>query len=167
MTMPAPETIPDWALSSRPWDEARKLEVIRHDYRPAGEVIDPGVNFFVLTLEAIGARPIASCEGHPDGFYVFFEASYELAQSIEAPGYFTVELESRTHGPDHWSIRLPEDFEQTERGKRQTLRWAAKAWQEAFWSFTTTGDRSGETVNRSPKSLSGKEIGRGRLIPTT
>ena len=119
------------ASSDAPWDAARKLKIVRHDYRK-NEVIDPGVNFFVLTLEAIGAKPKYSCEGHPSGFYVLFHASYELAMEIEKPGYFTVELSSRSHGRNWWCIRPGRDFT-SERDKRQTLRWAAAAWQKAFW----------------------------------
>jgi hypothetical protein len=128
---PSP-VVPHWAKSAAPWDEAAKLEIIRYDYRPEGERIDPGVNFFVHRLEALGANPKFSCEGHPGGFYVLFEATYELAMSLEQCGFFTVALASRPHAKDWWRISFNVQ-PSSEAEKRQTLRWAAEAWQKAFW----------------------------------
>ncbi len=125
-----------WALADKPWDEARKLKVMRHDYKD-NEIIDPGVNFFVLTLEHLGATPKYSCEGHPGGFYILFEASYDLAMRIEEPGFFTVALASRNHGRDWWTLGASREWE-TEREKCQVLRWAAAAWQRAFWKPIST-----------------------------
>ena len=116
--------------AAKPWDAARKLKIVRHDYQP-DEVIDPGVNFFVLTLEAIGAKPKYSCEGHPNGFYVLFKTSPTIAMAIGRAGYFSVELEAR-FGQDWWSVRVNRSFAD-EREKRHTLRAAARAWQAVFW----------------------------------
>jgi hypothetical protein len=35
-----------------------------------GEELEPGVKFFVLMLEKLGCKTYASCEGHPNGFYI-------------------------------------------------------------------------------------------------
>jgi len=127
--MKIPPPAPAWARAKKPWDAACRLKVIRSDYRP-NEVIDPGVNFFVLTLEALGATPVYSCEGHPAGFYVMFYASYPLARFINSLGFFSVE--SSTSGMrDCWCMRL--NHTTGERDKRRVLRWAAEAWQKACW----------------------------------
>ena len=34
--------------------------------------LEPGVNYFVKKLEALGAKVLFSCEGHPKGFSVVF-----------------------------------------------------------------------------------------------
>jgi hypothetical protein len=122
----------------RPWDKAHKLRLIGYDYLSTGEIIDPGVNFFVLTLEHIGAKPHASCEGHslhehrPSGFYILFESSYDLAMRISNAGYFTVELANRGKGKDWWALRVTYPWK-TERDKRKTLNAAAREWQRIFW----------------------------------
>jgi len=118
---------------NHPWDRAKATVLVRTNGAWGDqEKVDPGVNFFVLALEALGATPKFSCEGHPTGFYVTFEASYELAREIEAAGFFTVEI-SRNNG---WVIRKgnTERIETgyTERDKEQTLRWATEAWISRF-----------------------------------
>jgi len=108
------------------WDAARKLYVYR---RPpvvpfyTVERIDPGVNYFVLMLEQLGATPLFSCEGHPQGFYVMFECPQKIAERIHACGFFTVELE----GHNRWSIRTRAVDDDADR--RKILRWAAETWQ--------------------------------------
>lgn len=89
------------------------------------ETIDPGVNFFVLALEHLGAKTFYSCEGHPNGFYVYFSASYALAKRIQAAGFFSVEIE-----PAGWAIRLNAQRNYTQRERDFTLRLAADAWME-------------------------------------
>jgi hypothetical protein len=138
-----------WALglasADHPWDKARKLTVVRHDYRSEGEVIDAGVNFFVLMLEHLGARPQSSCEGHPHGFYVEFYAPHELARAIARCGFFSVEMEQ--NADDYWSIRLPEITNDRRKwgdsNRRQTLRWAAESWAKAFLSPTSSKQSAG------------------------
>jgi hypothetical protein len=105
------------------WDQACELVVERTS--PCGTYsgpIDPGVNYFVLALEQLGASPRYSCEGHPGGFYVLFEAPLALALRILNCGYFTVELE----GKNLWSIRMR--VPDTDDERVQLLRWAADAW---------------------------------------
>ncbi|MBC8737064.1 hypothetical protein F6X40_09610 [Paraburkholderia sp. UCT31] len=118
---------------NHPWDRAASSELTRVSGAFGNhETLDTGVNFFVLALEALGARPRFSCEGHPTGFYVAFEAPYELALEIEGAGFFSVEIE----GQNYWSIRktktehVSEGY--TEAKKVRTLRWAAEAWVRVF-----------------------------------
>lgn len=92
-----------------------------------GEKLDPGVNYFVFMLDQLGFPTFYSCEGHPSGFYISFRAPYEEALRIQKIGYFSVEIE----GEDYWSIRNHMERE-GERDKRQALRWAAQAWEEAL-----------------------------------
>lgn len=125
------ERITQLANSERPWDDAKKFQLVRYDYRSEGEVIDPGVNFFVLALEHLGARPEYSCEGHPQGFYIAFHASHDLVRRIDGiDDFFRVEVSSRGgYRPNFWAIRAPYGYN-TERGKRYHLRKIAKLWQK-------------------------------------
>jgi hypothetical protein len=121
------------------WDRYRRPILFRSSDMPFGppsEPLDPGVNFFVLTLEAMGLRTRFSCEGHPDGFYVSFASSYRKALKIKQAGFFSVEIE----GDGNWSIRLS-----TERDEKQhvdCLRWAAEAWAKRFGEPKPIGKRS-------------------------
>lgn len=113
-------------LNLRPWDRARKLAIRRSD--PIGiynEEIDPGVNYFVLMLEQLGATTEYSCEGHPNGFYVVFNAPLSLALDIRACGFFSVELE----GKSLWSIRVNRIM-RDETDRTTLLRLAAIQWEK-------------------------------------
>lgn len=106
------------------WDKACKLAV--HRSSPDGIYtgnIDPGVNYFVLMLEQLGAVTQYSCEGHPRSFYVLFSAPMHIALDVLGCGYFTVELE----GDNEWSIRL-DDANLTEEMRVRILRLAAGSW---------------------------------------
>ena len=112
------------------WREAAKLKLYRQsplpfDHKP--ELIDSGVNFFVLKLEELGALTCFSCEGHPNGFYIMFKAPQTLALDIYSCGFFTVELA----GKNYWrlSIHRPEVDEHT---RRKILNWAAQSWAKRF-----------------------------------
>lgn len=122
----------DTATSRSLWDEYCDMRLVRSDslqlYKDS--VLDPGVNYFVLMLEQLGAKTEFSCEGHPDfdqpgSFYVLFYAPLELALKIRACGFFSVELE----GPDCWSIRrvFPDVIQ-----KEGCLRFAALQWRDHF-----------------------------------
>ncbi len=118
------------------WEEACKLKIFRSS--PCGIYtgrIEPGVNFFVLMLEQIGAVPHYSCEGHPNGFYVLFHAPVALALKIKQCGYFTVEVE----GKNTWSIRLNSDL--TAESRAYVLSSAAEAWFKRFGFIDASGDR--------------------------
>lgn len=103
------------------WDDAAALEIWR-----GGEKLDPGANYFVLMLDQLGLPTTFSCEGHPEGFYVTFRASYEQALEISEAGYFSVEIE----GGEYWSIRKHTTLSPAKHA--DALRWAAKAWEERF-----------------------------------
>ena len=107
------------------WDEACKLVLERSS--PCGIYagpLEPGVNYFVLMLEQLGAKTHYSCEGHPNNFYVLFEAPLRIAEKIAECGYFSVELE----GKKLWSIRTR--ILESNEERIQLLRWAAQAWED-------------------------------------
>ena len=140
-TAAAPKSSRNPSASDTPWDICGRQILTRPNENPKYERLDPGVNFFVLALEALGAVPRYSCEGHPRGFYVAFDATYELAQEIHSAGFFRVEIER----PNYWSIRYsdtgPEGNFLTEAERVQRLRWASSAWVKRF------GDRLGALAN--------------------
>jgi hypothetical protein len=105
------------------WDEAAAIKIYR-----GGELLDPGVNYFVLMLDQLGLPTHYSCEGHPDGFYVTFNASYEQALQLKSGGYFSVEIE----GEDYWSMRQNFRHKDALREKVDGMRWAAAAWETKF-----------------------------------
>ncbi|MDO8415188.1 MAG: hypothetical protein Q7S87_03130 [Agitococcus sp.] len=128
-------------IENHPWDLAKR-QVLTRNSSVAGdtrcEALDPGVNFFVLALEALGATTRFSCEGHPYGFYVAFDADYDLAREISRAGFFTIEISG--NGIDEWVMRksgteanpLKRANGYTEADKARTLRWAAEAWVSCF-----------------------------------
>ena len=78
-----------------PWEKERKKKpLVRESAFGEIETLDRGVRFFVLALEALGARTLFSCEGHPDGFYAYFRCPYRLATEIAKTG-FKVEVEEK------------------------------------------------------------------------
>lgn len=107
------------------WDRARKRLLKRKS--PDGELVslERGVNYFVESLERLGARTLYSCEGHPDGFYILFEAAYPVALLLQSAGFFSVEIE----GVNRWSIRKRYQAASV-RDHYRTLRWASKAWEK-------------------------------------
>lgn len=105
------------------WDAAAEIKIYR-----SGELLDSGANYFVLMLNQMGLPTSYSCEGHPNGFYVTFNASYKEALAIRRVGYFSVEIEEK----DYWSIRSHIDYTGTPREKIDAMRWAAAAWDERF-----------------------------------
>ena len=111
---------------SNPWDEAKKRKVHRGNGAYPIADLEPGVKFFVLMLEQLGAATFNSCEGHPHGFYVSFRCSYATALSISNCGYFTVSIVC----PDMWAIRVSEHLITSARVKAQLLREAATRWEE-------------------------------------
>jgi len=112
---------------TNPWEKAKKLALLRGSPIDVySGLLEPGVNFFVLMLEQLGAVTYFSCEGHPTGFYIMFRASYALAQKIKACGYFRVEIE----GKNYWSIRMCECVTETERVT--ILTEAAKSWEKVL-----------------------------------
>src|SRR5688500_17151144 len=89
-----------------PWEAAHRPLLIRRDGHTGTEVpLEPGVNFFVLMLEQLGATTRFSCEGHPDGFYIMFDCSPDLVRSITRAGFFTVEV---GEGDADYTMRISE-----------------------------------------------------------
>ncbi len=107
------------------WDACYKLELSRQcPIERRLVVLERGVNFFVLSLEALGCQTFHSCEGHPRGFYVAFRApSVILAREIAGAGYFSVELAKPA---DTYSIHLCDASALG--GWDHSLRGAAAAW---------------------------------------
>jgi hypothetical protein len=134
------------------WDHAGRLDVVRGNSHDEPANLEPGVKFFVLMIEQLGGKTLYSCEGHPDGFYVTFQAPHALALRIARPGYLDVSIVARTMSPhtlewefpeDRWLMELRprpcslEDLrqptgEEREQEKIETLRRVAEAWEEAF-----------------------------------
>lgn len=122
--------------AQNPWDAAQRTVLIRRDAETGEDVpLEPGVNFFVLMLEQLGATTRFSCEGHPDGFYVVFEGPPELARSIAHASFFTVEV---WEGEADYAMRISEHlFEKyvgpwSEAARQEHLRLAAAKWVERF-----------------------------------
>lgn len=105
------------------WDDAATLEIYR-----GGEKLDPGVNYFVLMLDQMGLATHFSCEGHPNGFYIAFSASYGEALVISNVGYFTVEIERE----DYWMLRNLTNYTGSPREKIDAMRFASNAWESKF-----------------------------------
>lgn len=115
------------------WKQARRLRIKRTS--PCGiysDIIEPGVNYFVLMLEQLGAVTHYSCEGHPAGFYIVFAAPIAVAERIKRCGFFRVELEGKMHRCARtylWSLRADYDEEEN---KERALSWAAASWTREF-----------------------------------
>ena len=125
------------AADNSVWDRACRLIVERAS--PCGlynkSPLERGVNYFVLMLEQLGATTHYSCEGHPNNFYVMFEAPLRVAEKIAECGYFMVELE----GKKIWSIRTRNLASDDERVR--LLRWAADAWENALGPLAVFGEK--------------------------
>lgn len=119
-----------------PWEAAQSTVLLRHDTETGQDTpLEPGVNFFVLMLERLGATTRFSCEGHPEGFYVVFESSPELARSITHAGFFTLEI---WEGAADYAMRISEHlFEKyvgpwNDAARKEHLRLAALRWVDRF-----------------------------------
>lgn len=122
------------------WAEAKKLSVRRIDMFGQECDLEPGVKFFVLMLEKLGAVTEWSCEGHPTGFYIVFSAPLDVAKRIHRCGFFGIELEGgTTNGQTRWSIRAHNVREEQER--RMVLRWAAETWAKSFGPLIIYSDK--------------------------
>ena len=122
--------------TENPWDAAQHQVLTRFDAETGQETaLEPGVNFFVLMLERLGATTRFSCEGHPDGFYIVFESTPELARSITHAGFFTMEV---WEGEADYAMRISEHLfaryvgPWSEAARKEHLRRAADRWVERF-----------------------------------
>ena len=132
---------------SNPWKDTCSFILYRCPGPPLPRIpepLDPGVNFFVLALEHLGAKTLFSCDGHGrlKQFYVMFKAPYKLACAVARVGYFEVELSKR---PGVFSLRCrmdplrciskkntPRTKETRQKEWATLLTYAAHAWEEAF-----------------------------------
>lgn len=87
--------------------------------------LDGGVAFFVGALNALGAKTMYSCEGHPTPFLINFSAPESLVDRILEAGFF----EASSCGTNQWQLFLPEDSGPDKLG---TLRKAADEWTKRF-----------------------------------
>ncbi len=123
------------------WDRFRKLHLKRVGVPTFSSTeIEQGVNYFVLQLERIGAVPLASCEGHPRGFYIMFIADFTIARHVASAGFFNISL---FEGPNHQTIDkavlasetrfiLELRHAETIRDRNYALRLACEAWDRKF-----------------------------------
>lgn len=145
-------------IKTHPYDQAAAQALVRQ-FRPIGDAwigesveIERGVNFFVLALEALGAQTRASCEGHPTGFYIVFDAPYELVLNLAAAGYFTYEANMHRNV---WALRW-EHGEQSalDRGgeplKQDALRFIAHVWMLHFGERLAALAGEGACAKSSP-----------------
>ena len=134
------KTLKKRELTRQEFEAIKRTAVIRSDaagvYPPAD--LDDDVKFFVLALEELGAAPQYSCGGHPNGFYILFEAPYTLAIEIANCGFFCLELV----GKNRWRLAL--NNQKTQQEKEDCLFLAAKSWRrilalETDWSICDCG----------------------------
>jgi len=119
-----------------PWDIARKKTLTRRDSLSNEKItLEPGVNFFVEELERAGAKVKFTCEGHPTGFGIVFDAGYDLALAIKQRYFFNIEL---LCNKQRWIMTLQgsELSIANEKGKfsvfdrNRILRAASRVWGE-------------------------------------
>lgn len=115
-----------------PWDAARRRRVVRGNWLEWPAELEPGVKYFVLALERLGATTTWSCEGHPYGFYIVFQAPELLARVLDALGFFTIALCNQgwrlsLEGNEVGALRGGIEF--TDEHRRRCLRQAAEAWE--------------------------------------
>jgi hypothetical protein len=136
------------------WDLAHRLDVARESPDEFGNgpiykmaQLDGGIKFFILALEELGAKTRYSCEGHPYGAYVAFDAPVRLIRSIHFTNTFTLVAdlnEMRLDGmcdcamyADHKRHRTGQDAAlwaeaYTEEMRVDFLRQAADQWMRRF-----------------------------------
>src|SRR5262249_22829314 len=133
------------------WDRARALPALRRadPRRPqAPEPLEAGVNYFVLQIERLGGKTFASCEGHPDGFYVALYGPDAVWKAIVAANKASGEPFELSLGggagidtgePEEEAetliLRLPEGADWRKRAR--LLRRAAQGWDEVMGALRT------------------------------
>lgn len=121
------------------WDTAKKKKLTRNDSISGREItLEPGVNFFVEALERAGAKVRFTCEGHPTGFSIVFDAKYSLALAIIQSGYFDISM-MRQRNRWHLHLNGNENGARCVHGKfnhhdrNRILRAACKSWEKSSW----------------------------------
>lgn len=115
------------------WEKAKKLTLIRSS--PCGiysqEILDKGVNYFILALEKLGCKTHYSCEGHfsknkytPE-LYIVFDSPRSIILCIRQMvlGICKLEKESDTE----WSLRIAFD---NAKDKKEKLTYLADQWNK-------------------------------------
>ncbi len=112
--------------AANPWLAGCDYQLIRDKHS-----LEPGVNFFVLVLEYFDAKTVFSCEGHPKGFYIYFQCPYKTALIVNALKFFTLELTDK----DKWRITMNEEGleanEDREFTEEDRVRWLSNA--SLYW----------------------------------
>lgn len=68
-----------------PWVIATRFYTTRQGMMsPRQQYIEPGAAFFVAAIECAGGKTFFCCEGHPNGFYVDFQAPADMTARILA-----------------------------------------------------------------------------------
>jgi hypothetical protein len=94
----------------RTWEQGCRCSVVRRGPDdPKLELLDPGVRWFVLALESLGATTEFSCDGHGtiEDWYIIFHAPYKLAVRIAQRHYLTVEVWTPPGRKPCWDLRFP------------------------------------------------------------
>ncbi|MBZ0134511.1 MAG: hypothetical protein K8D98_01145 [Rhodanobacter sp.] len=128
-------------------------------------LIEPGCRYFVQAINELGGCTRFCCEGHPTGFYIAFDAPFDLAQTIANCGFFTVEL-MRGGG---WRLSCREQVRITPSGKvkpytmderDRILTWAADAWECGFVAKARAGceGKPTEKAKKPPVSDTGGSV---------
>ena len=129
------------------WSSAAKVEIHRScPFNFYNGPLERGVNYFVLALEQLGATTEYSREGHPNGFYIIFNAPQTIAEAVRRCGFFSVELE----GEERWSLRINRAITEPER--QSILSYAALAWTKTFGPILYSKERKyARTAERVPE----------------
>lgn len=136
------QTLPYWDLACR-LDVARESpsEIFGEKIGPIYKMgqLEPGIKFFILALEELGAVTKYSCEGHPLNAYVSFDATERLAKQIHMTSTFHVKAFSNavTVGSviecAMYALNPDSDrMSYTEETRVQFLRESAQRWMEFF-----------------------------------
>lgn len=105
----------------------------RSRYHRKPLMLDAGVLPFVQVLEQLGCRTLLSCEGHPNGFFIVFDAPATLAHQIRDCG-FDLEVSKVGSLPEYWLISLASEESKPlfTRRKRKLLAAALRALQSCL-----------------------------------
>ncbi len=116
------------------------LEGCKYELKRDGRILEPGVNFFVLALEYLSAKPIpiSADEGHPKGFQIVFRCPYKTILTIKDLKFFDIELMDE----DEWRISLNEEgleaSENREFSEEDRRRWLSNAglhWKDSLIKY--------------------------------
>ena len=123
------------------WKDAKKLELFRSS--PCllyNEILDKGVNYFILILEKLGCKTLYSCEGHFHKkhyslqFYISFYASAAIVKKLKRYLFDIayIEKENNRYYQNEYCIRI--DFKNY-KDKVQKLTKLADNWNKIFGSI--------------------------------